>query len=407
MDPFAPVRLRAAQMRPYFALALFALHKVDASIGTMGVDKFGRVYVDPKKIREWGPEASAYVLLHEVEHWIRAHHARAEPLLAAAECMSCEMQLVNTAEDAEINDDPEYIKYLPGTPATPQRLGLQPHKLWEEYYEALKRRTKSAQDGAHEHGACCGSAAHGQTQPYELPAPGDAGDKKSVPGIKGTEADLLRRAIAKEIQQYDSKEPGKVPFGLKRWADKLLDPPQVPWERELAALIRRARVMAMGAVDYTYSKISRRGSFGGVLMPAMRRPTPDVAVVLDTSGSMSPADISAALIEIVGIVRATGQVSVPVICCDADAAPVQRVSRSLNIELIGGGGTDMGVGIAAAQKLGVGVITVLTDGYTPWPEVAPSAELVVGLIGTDQRSCWAGPKYARRVVHIKPKKLAA
>jgi predicted metal-dependent peptidase len=412
MDPFAPVRMKAALLRPYFALALFAMHKVNAPIGTMAVDKFGRVYVDPDQVKKWGPEASAWVLLHEVEHWLRAHHERAEPMLEGAKCKSCEMQVINIAEDMEINDDPQMIQKLPGDCATPQKFNLQPGRLWEEYYEELKKkRGAGGHDGeGHAIEIRCGSAAHGQRQPYELPEPGGdgAGDKKGkkserVPGLQGTEADLLRRAVAREVQQAESKEPGSVPAGLKRWASRLLEPPQVPWEKELAALIRRARVMAMGAVDYTYAKISRRGSFGNVLMPAMRRPTPDVAVVIDTSGSMSESDLNAALVEIVGIIRATGQISIPVICCDAVAAPVQRVSRSINLELIGGGGTDMGAGIAAAEKLGVGVIVVLTDGYTPWPEEKPKSELVVGLIRpTSVVEGWNAPSYAKRAVHIKP-----
>lgn len=418
MDPFAPVRMKAALLRPYFAMALFAMHKVNAKHGTMSVDKFGRVYVDPDAVKKWGPEASAWVLLHEVEHWLRAHHERAEPMIKGAECASCEAQVINTAEDMEINDDPQMIQKLPGDPPTPQKFNLRPGRLWEEYYEELKKRAgKSGHEGTnHVIEVRCGSAAHGQRQPYELPEPGgsEGGGKKDkkterVPGLQGTEADLLRRAVAREVQQAEAKEPGSVPAGLKRWAERLLEPPQVPWEKELAALIRRARTMAMGAVDYTYAKISRRGSFGNVLMPAMRRPTPDVAVVLDTSGSMSEGDLNAALVEVIGIIRATGQVSIPVICCDAEAAPVQRVSRNLTLELIGGGGTDMGVGIAAAEKLGVGVIVVLTDGYTPWPAEKPNrAELVIGLVRPERAvSGWGAPDYAKRSVHIRPKQREA
>ena len=123
---------------------------------------------------------------------------------------------------------------------------------------------------------------------------------------------------------------------------------------------------------------------------------------------MGEDDLNAALSEVAGIVRATGQVQIPVICCDAAAAPVQRVSRAFNIELIGGGGTDMGVGIHAAEKLGVGVIIVLTDGYTGWPPQPPRAELVVGIIRPDfETEGWNAPEYAKRVVHVKPQQRQA
>jgi predicted metal-dependent peptidase len=61
----------------------------------------------------------------------------------------------------------------------------------------------------------------------------------------------------------------------------------------------------------------------------------------------------------------------------------QRVSRAEQIELSGGGGTDMRVGIAAALALAQrpDVIVVLTDGLTPWPEHPVGARVIAGLIG--------------------------
>lgn len=54
-----------------------------------------------------------------------------------------------------------------------------------------------------------------------------------------------------------------------------------------------------------------------------------------------------------------------------------------SIELLGGGGTDMGIGIRAAidDAQRPDVVVVLTDGYTPWPENPPGRPVVVGLLG--------------------------
>jgi predicted metal-dependent peptidase len=81
---------------------------------------------------------------------------------------------------------------------------------------------------------------------------------------------------------------------------------------------------------------------------------------------------------------------------------VQNVSNARQINLVGGGGTDMGAGLVAAAKLRPrpSVIVVLTDGMTPWPAEAPKGmQVVVGIIGNPARGGhpWAAPKWARVV----------
>jgi predicted metal-dependent peptidase len=53
------------------------------------------------------------------------------------------------------------------------------------------------------------------------------------------------------------------------------------------------------------------------------------------------------------------------------------------VRLVGGGGTDLRVGIGAAEasRPRPDVVIVLTDGLTPWPERPGRARLVVALIG--------------------------
>jgi len=86
-----------------------------------------------------------------------------------------------------------------------------------------------------------------------------------------------------------------------------------------------------------------------------------------------------------GLLRALGLVrQVRVLACDTVVAPVQRVSSARQVQLIGGGGTDMGAGIdaAAALRPRPAVTVVLTDGYTPWPSSPPKGmRVVVGLLG--------------------------
>ena len=52
-------------------------------------------------------------------------------------------------------------------------------------------------------------------------------------------------------------------------------------------------------------------------------------------------------------------------------------------DVAGRGGTDMGAGVAFAATLRPRptVIVVVTDGYTPWPDVKPRVPVVVCIVG--------------------------
>jgi predicted metal-dependent peptidase len=80
-----------------------------------------------------------------------------------------------------------------------------------------------------------------------------------------------------------------------------------------------------------------------------------------------------------------------VLSCDAQVHSVKRVSRASQVELLGGGGTDMGEGITQALALRPrpSIVVVLTDGFTPWPLEAPrAAKVIVGLIEGQSGGAW-------------------
>jgi predicted metal-dependent peptidase len=118
----------------------------------------------------------------------------------------------------------------------------------------------------------------------------------------------------------------------------------------------------------------------------MRRPNINVAVVVDTSGSMGQSELDAAMAEIKGVIAAAGVGAggLTVLACDAAVGATTRVRRVQDVQLSGGGGTDMRVGIAAAEagRPRPDVVVVLTDGMTPWPERPTCSRLVVAIIGS-------------------------
>jgi len=203
--------------------------------------------------------------------------------------------------------------------------------------------------------------------------------------------------VAQDVMAYH-KQAGTVPGGLLRWAQEILSP-KVNWRAVLAAELRRAVAEVSGAVDYSYRRPSRRAAVAGdVVLPALRRPVPEVAVVCDTSGSMTEDLLAEALAEVEGLMRALGMArQVRVLACDTAVGPAQRVNSARQVQLVGGGGTNMGTGIAAAAALRPrpAVTVVLTDGYTPWPARAPKGmRVVIGLLGSGAPDA---PAWARSV----------
>ena len=228
-------------------------------------------------------------------------------------------------------------------------------------------------------------------------APQGVGPPGRPGGLDPWLADLLRRQVAEEVVRH-AKQAGTVPAGLLRWARDVLAP-RVDWRRLLAAELRRAIADVAGAADYSYRRPSRRAAaVSGVVLPALRRPVPELAVVCDTSGSMSEELLAMALAEVEGLLRALGMArQLRVLACDAAAGPAQRVSSARQVTLTGGGGTNMGAGLAAAYALRPrpAVAVVLTDGYTPWPDAAPKGmRVVAGLLGDDAPEA---PRWARAV----------
>jgi len=382
IDGLAAARLWAATRFPYLASGVFGAAVIPSpGSATVSVDESWRMRADPELTADWTAAQLGSVLIHHVCHLLRSHGERAQAVTTGPE----EARAWVRAADAEINDDlvPAGLD-LPGQPILPRHLGAEDGLLAEQYFEHVRVREASGRRSGS--WLDCGSGADGVPRPGEGPG-----------GLPGWQADLLKRQVAQDVLSY-ARQAGTVPAGLLRWAEQTLNP-KVDWRRLLAAELRRAVAQVAGAVDYSYRRPSRRSAVAGdVVLPALRRPVPEVAVVCDTSGSMNDDLLAMVLAEVEGLLRALGLArQVRVLACDTAVAPAQRVTSARQVQLIGGGGTDMGAGIAAAVALRPrpAVTVVLTDGYTPWPAQAPKGtRVVVGLLGAQAPDA---PGWARAV----------
>lgn len=365
----AAARLWATNVHPYLASAIFASPAESApEVGRIVVDRWWRVHADPLVVEAATVPELGGELLHLAMHLLRDHAARGTTMGFTE---PAELHHWVDAADAEIHDDfPANLERVSPTVAA-NDLDATDGRLAEEYY-----RTGSVRDDEHND---CGSGAHGWSPAWEPPPP----STKNERGITRDEQELIRRRVAADVANADADA---VSAGLRAWAEGELVS-TVDWRSELAALLRRSVSSVAGAVDYSYSRPSRRAaSVPNVVMAGLRRPVVEVAVVCDTSASVSEDLLGIAVAEVEGLLLATGTRSVRFLACDDAVRTVGRVTSRNDIQTIGGGGTDMAIGIEAAldHRPAPQVIVVLTDGFTPWPsEAPPRAEVVVGLLDAD------------------------
>jgi predicted metal-dependent peptidase len=342
----------------------------------------------------------AGVLWHEVEHLLRMHHYRmsSEPI----------HYLRNMAGDFEINDDIQALckskrgsVKLPESCLLPSAFKFDNGLLAEDYLKLLRNPESGVPIHdiiVHKNGdweireaasgkliasgtakdLIGGSGADGQTRSWELGPEG---------GINQTRAEQLVKRVASEMQEH-FKTAGDMPGGMERWVDSVLNRSKKNWKRELQQSISNSIAEMKGNTHESYAKYNRRNgrvTRNRPIIPKRYAICPNIAIVIDTSGSMDNSDLVAALSECQAIF-ANYSGSVTVITGDTEAGCVQTGIRNVKaIRLIGGGGTDMANLIKYAEtklRTRPDIIIVLTDGYTDWPEQSNrngNPKLVIGL----------------------------
>ena len=376
------LKLRAARLwilvnRPYYSRALFACRLlVTTAVETMTIDRKWHIYANPDHLEALDTSEIAGLIVHNLNHGLRDHAQRATAL-------SVEARMGNVwqvACDCEIDDDLAADGLtLPENLAFPYMYDMDNGHTAERYYQGLfeggfvesVELERAGEFSLHS----CGSGATGIVEGYEL-----SGDD-----LSDAEREMLRHNTARAIRDHAAaRGRGSVPAGLQRWADAQLEP-KVDWRKALASTIRRAIHQRAGSADYSWRRLPRRQNPGSPLqLPGMIQPVPSVAVVIDTSGSMSDDDLAQGAAEIEAILtRVVPGHAIRVLSVDADVAVDTRVFAKRQVQLAGGGGTDMRVGIDEAARSQPAAIVVITDGYTPWPDTRPRGvpTVIAALVG--------------------------
>lgn len=188
-------------------------------------------------------------------------------------------------------------------------------------------------------------------------------------------SEIEEQSLSEEI--LDALRQGQLLSGKMNGTGDLdvsaLLEPKIDWREQLREFVS---AVCVGRDDSTWRRPNRRWLHQDTYMPsAVSETLGSIAIVLDTSGSISRELVSCFLSEVVGVCNQVQPELIHLIECDAkvqrhevyDASNQHAIADIKTLK--GGGGTDMVEALEYIERnrLNPEVTLVLTDGYTPFP----------------------------------------
>jgi len=364
------VLLKLGWQHPFFLPAVARVDvRADDTIPTACVTRQGVIRISPAYAASLPDDQLAFVAAHELLHLMLVHWAR---------CEGRELRRWNYASDRVIN----YVLRTSGFRPPPGVLFPRPG---EEEYNAEQTYTTEpqpvAEDGLPSVGQGCG-----------VEEDSSGGGTEELPPADRTTREW--REIAAQARALDRQAGQGQGSKLTRLLD--IPPTRVQWRH----MLRRSLLQAAaehGSDDVSWTRAGRRTVPGVARLPGGVALTTSAAVVIDTSGSMSDADLARCVRETLAI-AAQCQVGIYLVAHDSAVQFAGQIrprakAPTISARLTGRGGTIFGPAYAAVQaaQKRFDVMIHLTDGECAdaWPARPRAARrLIVGLLGDGRlRAC--------------------
>lgn len=327
----------------FASVALKRPIQANENIKTADVNARGQIRYNPTWLNEKPLGQAVFVVAHECMHymqdnftrmgdrnpkkWNRATDAVNNEILVAAGVGTC---------------PPEAIRW-------PNAENMSP----EEVYEQMPDEPGDNDPGTG------GEPGNGDDMDHSASEDMSEAEKKQMQGQLRTE--LAQAAMA-------AKQMGQMPGVLERLVRDILQP-KTPWHDKLERFMTQ-RVK----VNYSWSKPNKRFMSLDIYMPSISGVgLGDVAIIRDTSGSVSPAEQSEFTGHVNRILETCNPTRIYLIDVDTRVSSVEVLTKEdlpFQGAVSSGGGTDMRVGLnyVDMELPDVDCCILLTDGYTPWPE---------------------------------------
>jgi len=318
----------------------------------------GRIllHVDAPRLEKFSTEQVQRILTHELLHLCYEHLSRLD---------SKHPYTWNIASDLSINClIPKMdLGLIPGKePFTNFPVG----KTAEFYYTALHDKIKNYTASYNADGSVTITYDKtGKSVTYQ-PTGDHSGWKKS--GGKG-EADSITREVIKqavaEAARQVKKAQGQFPAGIEELIKELLGKEVVNWRKLLKQYVGNA---VKADRHYTWKRESKR--YGADQKGRCHTRTLDIAVAIDTSGSISTEDFGEFMTEIYGLMKSY-KAAITILECDAAVQKVYKLQKhgKVDTKFKGRGGTSFVPSFKyfEEKRSKPSLLIYFTDGYGDFP----------------------------------------
>lgn len=349
------------------------------SVPTAGTDGV-RMLINPEWFFGHTLQERVFVCAHEICHAIFNHCAQGYAFrqrgfmpTASGKKLKWDPKLGNIAMDLVINDlliESKVGAFVKGG-LHDTKFGKHTDSMIDVYEKLVKEAEKN------------GPGPNGEGFDVHLD-PGEGSGQKPEQAM-GERSDIeWETAVAAGMNA--AKAQGKLPGALERFLKDQLEP-EVPWQEKIQAFFARK----VGSGSYNWRRPDRNWIVRDIYLPGRSGfGAGNVAVAIDTSGSIGQPELDRFFAEMRGIMDEVRPKKLYVIWCDAMVHKVDEVEETSELGGLkphGGGGTDFRPPFDWIEKHGVELdaMVYLTDGYGSFPDREPKYPVLWGDI--------AGSKY--------------
>jgi predicted metal-dependent peptidase len=358
-----------------FVASILLRHPLTAteSVPTLGVDKRGKIYYNPKFVETLSVPQLVWALAHEVFHRVGQHAQRQGTRDHNGWNYATDAWINDTLTAANIGTPIENTVNMPGSK----------DETCEDIYAKLPKRGQKSGQGQGGKGKGQKGKGKGQSSPQgngpgegdgEYEAPGGLGNDliNDGPDLTESEAKELEAQVKLEVAEaaQAAKMRGKLPGVLAEFAHGIIES-KTPWFDILERFMTES-----AKVDFTWTRPNRRYQ-PDYYLPSLgsQNAMGEIVLQVDISGSVSAKEIEYYNGHVSRIIEQCRPTKVHVIYTDTQVQhhDTFEQDQEVKINFYSGGGTHMPAGFDYITDKGINpaVFVTLTDGYTAFPSDVP------------------------------------